>query len=270
MRDLEIPDELWERIEPLLPVVPRRYRWPGRKRRSDRDALNGILFVLTHRDQLAAPAPAARVRLRGDLLPGGCATGPPPGCGTASMRSCWRSCTRPTRSTGRVRSPTPRTCAPKGGRGDRTKPGRPQPARVQAPPADRRGGHPAGGHLDRRQPQRHHPAHPLDRCDPAGARQARPPAAPAGVCAGGSRLRPPAAAAGAQGARDLAGDRPARGAARLRAGDVPVGGGTDACVAAPVQASGGALRVPSGHPLRVPQAGLLPDLLATLGTLILK
>jgi hypothetical protein len=27
-----VPDELWERIEPLLPAVPRRADHPGRKR----------------------------------------------------------------------------------------------------------------------------------------------------------------------------------------------------------------------------------------------
>jgi transposase len=27
-----VDDALWERIEPLLPVVQRRYRYPGRKR----------------------------------------------------------------------------------------------------------------------------------------------------------------------------------------------------------------------------------------------
>ncbi len=37
---------MWERIEPLLPVVRRRYRHPGRKRLDDRKVLNGILFVL--------------------------------------------------------------------------------------------------------------------------------------------------------------------------------------------------------------------------------
>ena len=46
MEDLEIPDELWERIQPLLPVVQRRHRWPGRKRTDDRACLNGIVFVL--------------------------------------------------------------------------------------------------------------------------------------------------------------------------------------------------------------------------------
>ena len=41
-----IPDPLWERIEPLLPVVERRYRHSGRKRLDDRKVLCGILFVL--------------------------------------------------------------------------------------------------------------------------------------------------------------------------------------------------------------------------------
>jgi transposase len=44
--DLKVNDELWDRIQPLLPVVHRRHRWPGRKRLDDRGCLNGILFVL--------------------------------------------------------------------------------------------------------------------------------------------------------------------------------------------------------------------------------
>ena len=42
----EVPDGLWERIEPLLPRKPRRFRHPGRKPFDDRLALQGILFVL--------------------------------------------------------------------------------------------------------------------------------------------------------------------------------------------------------------------------------
>src|SRR5258708_23413716 len=38
--------ELWELVEPLLPVKERRFRYPGRKRLPDRQALQGILFVL--------------------------------------------------------------------------------------------------------------------------------------------------------------------------------------------------------------------------------
>ena len=41
-----VSDGLWACVEPLLPRVERRYRYPGRKRVPDRQALTGILFVL--------------------------------------------------------------------------------------------------------------------------------------------------------------------------------------------------------------------------------
>jgi transposase len=41
-----VSDELWALIEPLIPKVKRRYRYPGRKRIDDRKVLSGILFVL--------------------------------------------------------------------------------------------------------------------------------------------------------------------------------------------------------------------------------
>jgi len=42
-----VPDELWEIVQPLLPAPKhRRFRYPGRKRVGDREALAGILFVL--------------------------------------------------------------------------------------------------------------------------------------------------------------------------------------------------------------------------------
>ena len=41
-----MPDGLWERIKPLLPVIERRADHPGRKRLDDRKVLSGILFVL--------------------------------------------------------------------------------------------------------------------------------------------------------------------------------------------------------------------------------
>lgn len=41
-----VSDELWELVEPLVPVKERRFRYPGRKRLSDREVLCGILFVL--------------------------------------------------------------------------------------------------------------------------------------------------------------------------------------------------------------------------------
>lgn len=42
-----LDEELWQLIEPLLPPAkPRRFRYPGRKPISNRQALTGILFVL--------------------------------------------------------------------------------------------------------------------------------------------------------------------------------------------------------------------------------
>jgi len=41
-----VSDALWQRVEPLLPKRKRRLRYPGRKRLPDRQALQGILFVL--------------------------------------------------------------------------------------------------------------------------------------------------------------------------------------------------------------------------------
>lgn len=45
-RPWDVPDGLWELIEPLLPTLARRFRYPGRKRLGDRETLQGILFVL--------------------------------------------------------------------------------------------------------------------------------------------------------------------------------------------------------------------------------
>lgn len=41
-----VSDELWAVVEPLIPRVERRRRYPGRKRIPDRQVLTGILFVL--------------------------------------------------------------------------------------------------------------------------------------------------------------------------------------------------------------------------------
>src|SRR3954470_13318966 len=107
MADWEVSDELWARIKPLLPVVERRSRYPGRRRLDDRACLNGILFVLV-------------TGVRWDRLPpqlgygsgvtcgGGCATAPRPGSGTACTSCSWPSCTRLGASTG----PGPRSMAP--------------------------------------------------------------------------------------------------------------------------------------------------------------
>ena len=46
MDERVLTDQLWQRLEPLIPVPARRYRFPGRKRADNRAALEGILFVV--------------------------------------------------------------------------------------------------------------------------------------------------------------------------------------------------------------------------------
>lgn len=47
MSDELVPDDLWDRIAPLLPKPPeRRHRYAGRLRVPDRVALAGIVYVL--------------------------------------------------------------------------------------------------------------------------------------------------------------------------------------------------------------------------------
>ena len=43
-----VSDRLWAEVEPLLPKVERRFRYPGRKRHGDRECLEGILYVLRY------------------------------------------------------------------------------------------------------------------------------------------------------------------------------------------------------------------------------
>ena len=64
-----VDDELWEIVEPLLPVQQRRTTHPGRKRLDERRVLTGILFVL-------------QSGLPWDMLP------QEMGCG--SGMTCWR------------------------------------------------------------------------------------------------------------------------------------------------------------------------------------
>jgi transposase len=64
-----VSDELWERIEPLLPKVERGFRYPGRRRLPDRQALQGILFVshtgIAWRVGYVNPSVMLRGRIRG-------------------------------------------------------------------------------------------------------------------------------------------------------------------------------------------------------------
>ncbi|WP_442875989.1 transposase [Amycolatopsis sp. NBC_01480] len=46
MREEVLTDRLWEGVEPLNPMRPRRFRYPGRRHAGDRAAREGILDVV--------------------------------------------------------------------------------------------------------------------------------------------------------------------------------------------------------------------------------
>lgn len=48
LKPWRVSDRLWVEIEPLLPRVQRRVRYPGRRRHDDRACLEGILYVLRY------------------------------------------------------------------------------------------------------------------------------------------------------------------------------------------------------------------------------
>jgi transposase len=64
-----VSDRLWSEIEPLIPSVERRFRYPGRRRHDDRACLEGILYVLRY------AVPWAEL---------------PPVAGWPSGQTCWR------------------------------------------------------------------------------------------------------------------------------------------------------------------------------------
>src|SRR6266851_3108522 len=94
--------------------------------------------------------------------------------GSGCTSCSWLSCTRPGRSSGRGRSPTPATCKRKRGLANGPQPRRQGSPWQQAAPPRGRWRRPAGLDADRRQPQRHHPAARAARPRPAGSRSRRP------------------------------------------------------------------------------------------------
>ena len=117
-----VSDGLWELLEPLLPRVERRFRYPGRKRLPDRRRCRGSYSSCTQGSRggtcrsssasaAARPATAAST------------SGSAPAFGSGCTRCCWRSCVPPARSNGHVRSLTPATCKRKRGLRDGPEPG---------------------------------------------------------------------------------------------------------------------------------------------------
>jgi transposase len=109
-----VSDGLWELLEPLLPRVERRFRYPGRKRLPDREALQGILFVL-HTGIAWRHLPLELGFGSGSTCYRRLDEWQRAGVWERLHALRWRGCARPARSSGRARSPTPATCKRKKG-----------------------------------------------------------------------------------------------------------------------------------------------------------
>lgn len=236
-----VSDELWELIEPLIPVKPRRFVHPGRKPLPDRQVLTGILFVL-------------RTGIPWEHLP------QEMGCG--SGMTCWRRL-RDWQQAGVWQALHELLLAKLNGAEEidwsravvdasyvravwglqnLPKPGGSAQSRLEAPPDHRRPRRPTWLPSNRRQLQRRHPTIAAARGDPARTRQARPTASPTARAARRPRLRLQPAPPQAARAPDHTDHRQTRDRARLRARQTTLGSRAHDLLASPAP--------PPSRPLR--------------------
>ncbi len=117
-----ISDELWALVEPLIPPRPPAVHGrTGRPRTSDRDAFEGIAFVLSTGIGWAK-LPTQLGYGSGWTCCGGCASGPTPASSTGCTRPCWTGWASRASWTGRGPAWTRSASEPKGGRADRPQP----------------------------------------------------------------------------------------------------------------------------------------------------
>ena len=240
-----IDDDLWIRIEPLLPKRRRRNRrYAGRRPIADRAVLTGILFVL-------------RSGIPWNMLPREM------GCGSGT--TCWRRllrwqragvwkrlhavllaelCRRGQLDLARAVVDSASLRALRGGKKlDRTLPIAAKPGRNIMFSPTRTGFR--SSRRDGREPARPHPVAPARRCDAAAGRARRPTRAEAAADPRRPRIRFAAPSRPAPAARDRVPTRPAPNAARQRPGSNPVGRRAYAGLAASASPLGRAVRAPT-------------------------
>ena len=160
-----VPDELWDTIEPLLPVEPPKPKG-GRPRVPDRACLTGIIFVRkTGLPWEDLPA-GAGLRRGHDLLAAAARRAGRPECGIASTGRCWTAWAQPTRSTGSGPAWTRPASRPKRGGRHRPRSDESRQTGHEAPSCGRPPRYPARRAPDRGQPPRRRPVRGAGRRDP--------------------------------------------------------------------------------------------------------
>jgi transposase len=256
-----VSDELWQRIEPLLPPEkPRRFRFPGRKPLDRRKVLSGIIFVLksgiswddlpaelgwgcgrTCRETLAAWQQAGVWQQLHELL-------------LAELNEADRI------DWSRVLIDSATVKAPKGGDQTGPNPTDRRKKRKQTPPGHRRQGGSPGDQADWRQPARRDPVDPLDRCHPGGPRPPWPTATPAPTGPSRSRVRLGREAARVAAPGHQAGTGTSQHGARQRPRRIPLVCRADIVVGAPVPTPGDPMGSTPRNPVGLDVAGLLSHL----------
>ncbi len=260
-----VSDELWARIEPLLPAEkPRRFRFSGRKPIDRRKVLTGIVFVLktgiawddlpaelgwgcgrTCREALAAWQRAGVWDRLHEILPDE--------LGDPGLIDWSRALVERRLLEG-----------PQRGRADRPEPDGPPQEGEQAPRDHRRRRSPAGDRADRGPAARHDADAPAGQRDPADPGAAGPAATSPRPGPRRPRLPLEGELPRAAEAPDRAGPGAARDAARQRPGEDALVCRADAAVAPSVWPPSRQVGPPARDPARLDGTGMLADLLATL------
>jgi hypothetical protein len=207
--DRLLPEELWQRIQPLLPSPPPRPRGGVPRQVPDRNCAAALVFMARTSTpwarccQLKSWAAARR-----PPAGGGWTSGPARGCSSSSRHCCWMNWGRPGGSTLSGSASTLSACGRSKGGPDRRQSHRSGQGRVQAAPGRQARWAAAGTDPERGQRQRLDHAGGGAGGHPGDPHAHRPPAASSwqGACRQGLRSPPlpPLSAL----ARDQAPDRP--------------------------------------------------------------
>jgi hypothetical protein len=130
--DRLLPDELWQRVQPLLPAPPPRPRGGVPRRVPDRNCVAALLFMARTSTPGRCWQPRSLAAAQQPPAGGGWTSGPAPGCSSSSKRCCWTSWARPAALTWSGSASTASACGRSTGGSDWRQSHRSRQGRLQA------------------------------------------------------------------------------------------------------------------------------------------